>query len=577
MISARSARVPRALAPYAAMIAIGAIAYPSTGTDDSYITYWASYALARFGSIVNVNGDRVEQSSSLLWTLALAFLSKLSRVDVESLGVPLSVLTGAATIWATGVLARRTEPGSEERARWLIALCFPSLLWSFSGMETALAAFLWTACAAYSIPYVFGGTERARLSAPVAALTGFLLVRPEAPFVAFAALASLALLSLARRGRGVEMGAAARRATLLLLVGGAAAALIAVFRHAYFGAWMPQPVHAKVPAALPALLDRVLGGLLYVVGFESVRGSRPPGWLCGIEVGLLVSAAIVASSLGIARFVTAPRRSGHAAALGTAVFFLASLGFVVVVGGDWMGGWRFLCTPLPCAVALVSSTFSGLAPRVRRAASGLALAFELLVLSRTATAPGHSLALWFELPTASRAYPFFVRRNISHLRDAAFMPEMRAAVRRALASKGVPVTLLSGQAGYLVYQLGKEFFGQMRFVDRVSLVTRDLENCPLLSGKPTDVGFSLASTEPLFDPSSQVHETCGLPMPDIVFDNGRRQLYDFMMRSGRYDVIFEEGTEMLPPGAAVAASRTYQYLAIRSELWRDLRGSIRGK
>src|SRR5579863_3986897 len=167
------------------MLAVGAVAYPSTGTDDSYITYWAAYALARFGSIVNVNGVRVEQSSSLLWTIVLALLGKVTRIDIESLGVPLSVLAGGATVWATGVLARRIEPTAGERARWLIALSFPSLLWSFSGMETALAAFLWTACAAYSIPYVFGDTTvppsagapsgRGQLATSLATLTGFLL------------------------------------------------------------------------------------------------------------------------------------------------------------------------------------------------------------------------------------------------------------------------------------------------------------------------------------------------------------------------------------------------------------------
>jgi hypothetical protein len=561
-------RLLRTSAPLALMLAIGAVAYPSTGTDDSYITYWPAHTLAHFGSIVNVNGERVEQSSSLLWTVVLAIASRLTRIDVESLGVPLSVLAGVATVGVTGVLARRIDPRAEERARWLVALSFPSLLWSFSGMETAMAALLWTALAAWSIPYVFAGGGRGARWTSIAALGAFLLVRPEAPLTAFAAFAAIAGVTLALSAGRPALRDAAGRAALLLAIGLAVAGAIALFRHAYFGSWVPQPVLAKVSSSSSSAAPRLFQGLLYVVGFESVRGSQPPGWPNRIEVGMTVASALAVGAIALKRFAAAARSPANAnaaeqAAFAAAVFLLAALSFPVAAGGDWMGGWRFLCTPLPCAIALLACALSRLSRRTALTVSGAAVAYELLVLGRTATMPGLALPLWLDVPQANRAYPFFVRHNVPHLRDAAFLPAIRAAVSHTLATEP-RVTILSGQAGYVVSHLGEAYFGRLRFLDRVSLVTRDLEDCPLLTGTTTDVGFSITSTAPLFDPASRVHEECGLPLPDVVFDSGRRELFASMLASGAYRVVFEEGTEMLPPGSALTAARTYQYLGVRS-------------
>ena len=46
-----------AFAP-AALPLLGLVLYGSTGHDDSHLTYWSAHALARFGEIVNYNGER---------------------------------------------------------------------------------------------------------------------------------------------------------------------------------------------------------------------------------------------------------------------------------------------------------------------------------------------------------------------------------------------------------------------------------------------------------------------------------------------------------------------------------------
>ena len=47
------------------MTLVGLLLFSSTGHDDAHITEWAAYSLARFGEILNYNGQRFEQSSSL--------------------------------------------------------------------------------------------------------------------------------------------------------------------------------------------------------------------------------------------------------------------------------------------------------------------------------------------------------------------------------------------------------------------------------------------------------------------------------------------------------------------------------
>ncbi|HNE27195.1 MAG TPA: hypothetical protein PLH12_08650, partial [Pseudomonadales bacterium] len=47
-------------------LAIGFFIYGSTGHDDSHINFWNVYTLLTQGELVNYNGERVEQTTSLL-------------------------------------------------------------------------------------------------------------------------------------------------------------------------------------------------------------------------------------------------------------------------------------------------------------------------------------------------------------------------------------------------------------------------------------------------------------------------------------------------------------------------------
>ena len=145
------------LLPILILLAISITLYPSAGRDDAYITYWAAHALADFGEIVNYNGDRIEQSSSLLHVLLLATATKLTTVDVPTLGPILSMLAAVATLIYTRRLATLFVGGLLPiLASTLVATSTYFSYWATGGMETSLAALVYTVLVYHYVCYLRG-------------------------------------------------------------------------------------------------------------------------------------------------------------------------------------------------------------------------------------------------------------------------------------------------------------------------------------------------------------------------------------------------------------------------------------
>ena len=53
------------------LLASGLFVFGPTAYDDSHITFSAAQNLADFGEVLNINGERTEQSSTLLQVLLL--------------------------------------------------------------------------------------------------------------------------------------------------------------------------------------------------------------------------------------------------------------------------------------------------------------------------------------------------------------------------------------------------------------------------------------------------------------------------------------------------------------------------
>jgi hypothetical protein len=106
------------LIPAVILLLGGIVSFSSSGRDDAYITYWPAHTLSDQGEVLNYNGERIEQSSSLLFVFLLALLRKMSGLDVETLGSLLSVVFAVSSVFATGRLASLIKPQAAFLSAW---------------------------------------------------------------------------------------------------------------------------------------------------------------------------------------------------------------------------------------------------------------------------------------------------------------------------------------------------------------------------------------------------------------------------------------------------------------------------
>jgi hypothetical protein len=240
-------RVVVLVVPTAFFLVAGFRLFVSTGRDDAHITYWPAYALARFGEIVNYNGERVEQSSSLLHVLLLALFRKLTGVEVATLGKLSSILAGVGTLLLAYVLIRKmADRATAFAGSMLVAACGYFLYWSYGGLETTLVccAGMWLILEVGSYLTSGGTASRVRVTAPMVV---FALVRPESPLVLIGLLVMTVLISWIMRTGPATIDVRTLRLRALKLLGIAATicTLLVALRLLYFGRAFPQPVTAK--------------------------------------------------------------------------------------------------------------------------------------------------------------------------------------------------------------------------------------------------------------------------------------------------------------------------------------------
>jgi hypothetical protein len=325
-----------ALAAYLAFVA-----HFNFVTDDAYISFRYARHLAQ-GHGLNFNpgvDGPVEGTSELLWVLLLAPFELLG-LDVPLWSRILSIAAGVALLWRVNNFLVRdlglALPAAAMGLLW-VALLPPFTAWSTGGMATAPFALL-----------LFVLYERlcGPREAPNGWTTGWiavamLVLRAESlPW-----LVGLVALSLwfARRNRDRSRAAAAWRALALGLAG--AGALVA-WRLWYFGYPLPNTAYAKVGGTL-AQLER---GAYYVLRFFTT-----------LPAVLLVLAA--------GAWVVWRERS--LALVAAAAMVAATFAFTLMVGGDFMGMFRFLAPGVPFLGVLFAAAIARLwtqGPLARNAA-----------------------------------------------------------------------------------------------------------------------------------------------------------------------------------------------------------------
>jgi hypothetical protein len=404
-------------------------------------------------------------------------------------------------------------------------------------METALSATM-LLLALWSVAvYVDDGR---RLWALAASALAAALARPESGYVlAATSVALLAWLVFAqRRRRDVDAASGSpRRSAIACAVVGVALAAPAAFRQAFFDQPVPQPVRAKV------------GGLEIERGLDYL-------WRWGARPYVLVLAVLVAVWLLRLR---GDRRS-LPALLTLAIG--AHVGFVVLSGGDWMEAGRFMVP----AVAL-AAVMTGVVINRNRLALAAIVLLQLAGVLHVAANDSTGLPFWSDLQPhevreAAGTLDAVASRNRVHARDALFLPVLDGAVAQLHDQLDRPVTIASGQAGFVPYGLATERYGEFRFIDLGNLSTRNFAAC--------DEGLrrgllGLAMSMPYW--IAHVDE-CELPLPDLLYQLGRFEATDPSVQRAfvlveQVDVGPIRASSKLLAGADVSSA---EFLAVRRDL-----------
>ena len=522
-------RSPRSVWLVAAILPVlGVALFSSTGRDDPYITYWAAHALSELGEIVNYNGERLEQSSSLLHAVVLAVLHLVTTLAVPLLGFLVGVVAGAVAAVVTGVAAQHARAGSA----WLVAAVVATnpfvVYWSFGGLETSLAAALTVAFVAASAAYTRRGGRRALAVAGVV-IVAFVTVRPETGFIAVLTLLATGMWALARK----DLRRYVWRLGALAGTAGVALAALVTWRLAYFGSAFPQPVAAKVGGVRPA------EGLAYL---QSTLGQPH---------------AVLLMVLAVTGWVIALRRDIVVGVLAAAAAG-AHLSFVLLSGGDWMEGGRLVAPVVPLLALL-----GALLPLRRWSwAVGALVVAQLIGLVSLAQVASTGTPLWAEVkPAAPTTAHWFEQHNRVHARHALLYEDLKDVVVAVSADVGTP-TIASGQAGMLVYRLSLDpEVPPVRFVDLFNLATRHLQDCAQ-TGRTTPLGRFTAYGRWLDDPD------CAAFRPHIVFD--RKLFSEWPGLHDDYVVVHEQTGEMVVDGSALAGDEVSAelFVAVRRDLVR---------
>jgi arabinofuranosyltransferase len=323
------------------LFAFSALLFSSYTCDDSYITFrYAEHAAQGQGLVFNP-GERVEGYSNPLWLGLLVVALKLGLSAVGT-AKALGLLSGlGALLFSYGIVMRLTagptgvsgvptaagakspSPEAERHSGtglWPPLVVLPLITaglayYSVSGLETPLYACLVTG-AVYCL--MLPGAAAQWLVAALALAAA--LTRPEGLLVM---VALLGWRGLCLRQFDQLQKRAIVASTALALAGLAA---FFIWRHSYFGSWLPNTYYAKPPGAF--------GGdsLLYPLGYLRDFFVQTGAWLW----------------LALALVWLRPRwLAAGALLLVTGV----EMALVIHARGDWMALHRFLLPALPLLVA----------------------------------------------------------------------------------------------------------------------------------------------------------------------------------------------------------------------------------
>ena len=311
-----------------------AVLDPTIGFDDANITQvYARHIAQGHGYVYNVGGERVEGSTSILWTLINAAAFAITDTP-ETLLAAVSLLMTVLTLYFAGlatltVVQERTSiaPLATIAAFLVFPGFFGWMVWSL--MDMTLWVLLTTALFVLLVRQGAQNTKGVMLWLCLVALL-LPVTRPEG-IVLTTGIALILLLRSAIVRNGWPLAA------FVIGFSGAVSVVAAtLWRLSYFGYPFPNTFYAKTS---DDIIQQTVNGIKYMLSY--------------LEVGqnvLLVSLLFVAVAL-ILLHGTRPAR--HAALIAAATVIGAVL-IYSLLGGDHFGSHRFLLIAIPLGLPVVT-------------------------------------------------------------------------------------------------------------------------------------------------------------------------------------------------------------------------------
>ncbi len=286
--------------------------------DDAYITFRYARNLVVGRGLTYNAGERVEGYTNFSWTLLLALGLKLGA-SAEAWTKIVGAVCACATLVVTWLWAKRLFPKSAwvaGAAAWLLASSVPFAAHAEMGLETQFFALLIVGGAFLAVAESSDGA-RWPWSGVLLGVAG--LTRPELP-------ALFVLISL-----GLGRAALTRLSVLRAVAVFSIMAPHLLWRRFYYGAWIPNTVHAKTGDTA----SQLAAGGIYLENYR-------------LYLGLLLWAGVV----GAVTLLWKKRKEGGAVIVLLGAFQAA---YAYVVGGDWMLLWRFLVPGEPYFALVIAS------------------------------------------------------------------------------------------------------------------------------------------------------------------------------------------------------------------------------
>ena len=561
------------LLPVAGLIGLSVSLFPSAGRDDAYITYWAAHTLREFGEIANLNGVHLEQSTSLLHVLVLGALSLVTTFPVPAIGPPTSVLFGILTVIYTYEFARRyVGRWYSMGAAMIVATAAPFVYWTTGGLESTMTALVATALLYHLTRYL----ERpgAGRPPPVVWVTmgAFLLARPESIFVIGSVLIGLFVILRLRSMSVADDRLESYALTIRKLLWAAltsAVLMTAIFavKMAYFGGWLPQPVAAKLGG--DALLSGVGEGVEYVI-----TALLPPP-LSLLPFFSIAGAVYFARKLALDE----PEFTGG---LLLSLYTLAYIAFILLVGGDWMEGSRFIVPVMPALAVLAVVIIPHIKLRdLQVYAIGGIIAFHVVGAVWFAKFGSISTPLWdvsrveqMDLPI--ERYSWFARPNRTHLRDMPVVEELSSVIKQLQPSVDGKLTIMSGQAGFVPFHALGPLYNQIEFIDRRGVTTPHFTECEVTNEVERDSTGLLRVLPTFFAYAEDIEKQCSVESPHIIFELDLPELtIENIVRRNGYVIVYRQTgkiqTSKTLQGIEVLA---HEFIAVREDLARVFDGPL---